>query len=131
MLARKNYVRALKRSLASAKVMLNPRSTDAAIAAANPDAFFFPARLFVAFVIAILGTSTLCVLAINAVLSFRTSIIVADTAAAKAVFSGVSSLQALFLSKTQLELFDREIDWAYQQVAMHTVDHGIEGISRY
>ncbi len=86
------------------------------MAQANPDAFFFPSRLFVAFVIAVLATSTLCAITINGLIAMRASILNADVAASRAVFAGINSMQSLFLSSRSAELFDREINWAYQQV---------------
>ena len=92
------------------------KATHADIAAANPDAFFYPSRLFIAFVIGAIGVGTLTSIAVNAVNSMRATLINSDAAAARSVFGGIASFQALFLAKTGLELSDTEVDWAFQQV---------------
>ena len=114
--ARVSYIRALKRSLASTKVYFKLSATRDDIAAANPDAFFYPTRLFIAFIIGVIGVATLGAISVNTVRAWRTSLVYTDTAAAKGIFGGVTASAALFLANTGQELFDSEVDWAFQQV---------------
>ena len=67
-------------------------------------AFFFPTRLAVAFVISILTVVTFCVLTINVIKSVRNSVSRADAAAIRGIFTGLSSVQKLFYSTTSQEV---------------------------
>jgi hypothetical protein len=67
-------------------------------------AFFYPTRLAVAFVISVLATVTFCVLTIDIVKSIRDSIRSADSAAIRTIFTGLTSVQNLFYSTTNQEV---------------------------
>ncbi len=67
-------------------------------------AFFYPTRLAVAFVISVLATVTFCVLTVNVIKSIRDSISRADSAAIRTIFTGLTSVQNLFYSTTSQEV---------------------------
>jgi hypothetical protein len=65
----------------------------------------------------VLATVTLCILVIDTVISLRNGISRADSNAVRTIFTGLASIQRLFSSTTGLELFDSEINWAYEQAS--------------
>ena len=88
----------------------------AVVARMSAQAFFYPTRLAVALVISVLAVITMCILSIDAIISLRDAISKADASAIRTIFTGVASVQNLFSSTTGQELFDNEINWAYDQV---------------
>ena len=86
-------------------------------------AFFFPTRLAVAFVISILTVVTFCVLTINVIKSVRNSVSRADAAAIRGIFTGLSSVQKLFYSTTSQEVGGPLNTLAHTSGALHEVAH--------
>lgn len=64
----------------------------------------------------VLANVTLCVLTVELMKQVRLSVYALDSTAIRTVFKGISALDDLFYSKNILELFDSEIEWAFQQV---------------
>lgn len=82
-------------------------------------AFFYPTRIISAFLVSVLANVTLCVLTAEYMKQARLAVYSLDSTAIRTVFKGISSLDALFYRTNVLELFDSEIDWAFQQVKLH------------
>jgi hypothetical protein len=69
-----------------------------------PQALFFPSRIAVGFVISLLATSTLCVLTVRAMDSVQDSIDESDSQSSRSVFTGLASMQSLFVEETAQEV---------------------------
>ncbi len=81
-------------------------------------AFFFPTRLLTTFVISVLATITLCVITIQFMAHMRAGVSTLDATAVRTVFTGVGSIESLFYSTTNQEMFYGEIEWAFEQVCI-------------
>jgi Retinol binding protein receptor len=90
-------------------------------------AFFYPTRLVTTFVISVLATVTLFALTVNAFQNMRQGVYTMDSTAIRTVFTGVNSMESLFYNTRYQELFDSEVEWAYDQA--YTLHHEFTRLS--